>query len=815
MKLVSISIHEFRGLRDLTLDFRGKSFVVYGPNGSGKSGVVDAIEFALTGDISRLSGHGTSGVTLAQHGPHVERRNDPGAAVVTLGVESPAGDRFSLSRSIRRPKNPVLDPDQPQNRKAAEALAQHPELVLSRREIIKYVLAQPTERSTAVQALLRLDRVSQIRSALVTANNQLQATMSHALQEVVNCRNAFTRQLGIATANATDVLAVVNLQRVLLGLEPVSALTTISALDAGIQGADQSPSFNKKGALRDLDALIGTLQITLEQRQSEVSRLLAELAAIEQEPGLLPLMKRQTFIAQGLEFVDSPGCPLCDLEWPSVEALKAHLADKLAASKRASEAQARLMQRANEVGRLARSLQSLVPAVVTLAASEGATALVSVLSEFTADLPIFATTLETVPGVIREKQRLTTNWVAAPANLLAGLTELRARVEAKPDQSATTNAHTFLVNSQMRYADYRRARQRQREAERVANLATVTSERYARVTTEVLNGVYDAVEGDFSSFYRQVNADDEASFKAEFDQQGGKLGLSVDFYGRGMFPPVAYHSEGHQDSMGVCLYLALMRRLFGDDFSFAVLDDVVMSIDRGHRREFCGLLQKEFPNTQFIITTHDPIWARQIQAAGVVSKQAMVQFHGWSVTTGPAVEPEEGIWDRIAGDLGKDDVNGAGFRLRRYLEGVCAEIADEIAAPIPYRADDRYELGDLFNAVVGRHADLLGKASAAANSWNDEAAMTRIDALKRTRGECLKAFIGEQWVVNTAVHFNEWASLSPGDFQRVVTAGRGLLDTFRCCAPGCESWLHLTSRVEPEALRCRCGGVTFNLRKKS
>src|SRR2546429_4550729 len=27
-----------------------------------------------------------------------------------------------------------------------------------------------------------------------------------------------------------------------------------------------------------------------------------------------------------------------------------------------------------------------------------------------------------------------------------------------------------------------------------------------------------------------------------------------------LFPPGAYHSEGHQDSMGVCRYLALMKR---------------------------------------------------------------------------------------------------------------------------------------------------------------------------------------------------------------------------------------------------------------
>jgi len=57
----------------------------------------------------------------------------------------------------------------------------------------------------------------------------------------------------------------------------------------------------------------------------------------------------------------------------------------------------------------------------------------------------------------------------------------------------------------------------------------------------------------------------------------------VNFYDRGLFPPAAFHSEGHQDGMGVCLYLALMKRLFGKRITFALLDDVVMSVDAGHR----------------------------------------------------------------------------------------------------------------------------------------------------------------------------------------------------------------------------------------
>jgi chromosome segregation ATPase len=57
--------------------------------------------------------------------------------------------------------------------------------------------------------------------------------------------------------------------------------------------------------------------------------------------------------------------------------------------------------------------------------------------------------------------------------------------------------------------------------------------------------------------------------------------------------------------MGVCLCLALMNHLLGENFTFAVLDDVLMSVDRGHRREVCSLLKTHFPHTQFIVTTHD------------------------------------------------------------------------------------------------------------------------------------------------------------------------------------------------------------------
>jgi DNA repair exonuclease SbcCD ATPase subunit len=89
IQIESIHIQEIRGIRDLTLTMNRGSFVVSGPNGSGKSGVVDAIQFALTGEIGRLKGSGTGDLTLTDHGPHVEKRNDPEAASVRLDVYIP------------------------------------------------------------------------------------------------------------------------------------------------------------------------------------------------------------------------------------------------------------------------------------------------------------------------------------------------------------------------------------------------------------------------------------------------------------------------------------------------------------------------------------------------------------------------------------------------------------------------------------------------------------------------------------------------------------------------------------------------------
>lgn len=90
IKIETAHIEEVRGIRKLDIDFGQATYAISGPNGSGKSGVIDAIEFCLTGQIGRLMGPGTKSLTIADHGPHVDKSKFPDAAFVTLKIFIPS-----------------------------------------------------------------------------------------------------------------------------------------------------------------------------------------------------------------------------------------------------------------------------------------------------------------------------------------------------------------------------------------------------------------------------------------------------------------------------------------------------------------------------------------------------------------------------------------------------------------------------------------------------------------------------------------------------------------------------------------------------
>jgi hypothetical protein len=193
-----------------------------------------------------------------------------------------------------------------------------------------------------------------------------------------------------------------------------------------------------------------------------------------------------------------------------------------------------------------------------------------------------------------------------------------------------------------------------------------------------------------------------------------------------------------------------------------------------------------------------------------------ISFGGWSVESGPNVWVEGDVWKKIEDQLVKNDVPGAASTLRRYLEFTTTIIAANLRAPVDFQSDGQYDLGDLLTPALAQYRKVLASAKEAATSWGQADAVKAIeDADKDFKSKVAQSQV-EQWMINKAVHYNEWHNLQKADFESVVAAFKTLLGAMRCPEAACMEYIRIVPRKGPkEALRCDCGKINFNLKKKS
>lgn len=816
IRVDSITIKEFRGIRDLTLDFAGKNYAICGPNGTGKSGVVDALEFALTGNVSRLSGEGRGDISIKQHAPHVDMRNNPGKASVSVKVTIPSLSRTAtIERSPKTPADAHVTPREAAVLDVFRQVEKHPEIVLSRRELIRYVLATPGKRDEEVRALLHLDQVEQVRAGLQKIANSLDRQLTPLNVTVTQALDNLLRALGISELTKEKALAAANAQRAIFGLPALADLADTTSLKDGMAtpGLARPQRIPKTQALVDIqairDALAEIASVPTAERVAEVKADLVDLAA---DPAVLADVTRETFYVSGMTLIEAGACPFCDTAWDP-EGLKRHVRAKIDQMKATSRKREAAEKKLAPLIAVLQGVQATIDTVV----SYGQIATPPLDMQATRDYSATCRTVaEKLTALLPLADTITAlgNVPIIPQAVLSAIGELEKVVTTLPEPTKQDAVREWLTLAQERLEVWREAVRKQKVAEEQAQRSRQVSDIYAATSDAVLVGIYADVATDFEHIYRLVNRDDEDKFEAKLVPSMGKLGFDVDFYGRGFFPPGAYHSEGHQDSMGLCLYLALMRHLQGADFTFAVLDDVLMSVDTGHRREVCALLKKEFPSTQFIMTTHDPIWLRHLRTQGVIVGRSAMHFRNWSVDHGPTRWDDRDVWTEIDDHLKENDVRAAAALLRHYLEYTSAELCHRLRAPVEFRGDAQYQLGELLPAAIRHMRQLHTRANEAANSWNQREVIEQLATLKSKFAILAETSNAEQWQVNAAVHFNSWDNLGKQDFEPVVRAFRDLLGGFTCS--DCGEYIRvLPDRETPQLVQCECGKTNMNLRKKS
>ena len=816
MKILDLEIENIRGIRNkIHLTPNCENLVIYGPNGTGKSAVVDAIEFLFTGDMSRLAGRGTRGISVKSHGPHIDTKAKDAlvrASVKFDGIAEP----FLLERKMSEPKELICPDIEDEIFHQSLDIAKKGQHVLSRSEILKYVAAEAGKRAEEIQIILNLTKVEEIRKTLGTIKRDADRAVQTDKGKYETSVASLKTTSCIEEFSENALLRKVNECRATLKGQAAKALDT-DKLKEGIspQVKDEKERVNREA----LERALAVANKLIQEKGSDIFDKEKELRGIVKKLKDDEKLKRdlasKRLLNLGISLIDESGsCPICLTGWKPGE-LEKFLKERVSKAKEAEEVEKNIHKFATEIDTEVSILKGHITNIADASGKLKQETIKKDLEEWSQKLTTWSENLkEAVEDYTTDEVDDEIKVFMADKKWGEHLKQLEKTAEGleklTPEQEAwdTLTALTAVLK---RYFDEKKEYQ---GSIKFAERATAASKTYTETKDRFLENLYNSVNEDFTTYYKFLHGADEDGFYAELKPEGAQLDFKVDFYGRGTYHPRALHSEGHQDSMGLCLYLALNKKISEGKVKLVILDDVVMSIDSDHRRNVCKLLKELFTDQQFIITTHNRTWARQLNTDGVIKSKNMVEFRGWSVDAGPIYAENGEVWDDIREKLENNDVASAAHQLREHAEFFYDSVCSSLLAEVRYKGDDRQDLGDFLKGAKKAYKEYLRLAKNAANSWGKQEGVEEYKKIESQANEIIQRTQMEQWGINENVHYSRWADFTKDDFLPIVEAFQDFEGVFRCSKCGGIISLNLKG-MTPSNVKCPCGNVLWNLESKN
>ena len=243
-------------------------------------------------------------------------------------------------------------------------------------------------------------------------------------------------------------------------------------------------------------------------------------------------------------------------------------------------------------------------------------------------------------------------------------------------------------------------------------ISKITLETFKDSKEKFINKIINDIKEDIKLFYEYIHGDDEITSP---DIQLTDTNF-VDVYLRSFgedVDPRSYASEGHLDSLGLCIFLAFNKEF--NEIPFIILDDVISTVDLSHKERIGRLLIEELSDYQLLITTHNSLWANQLKRISNVAKRRAVIYEiiSWNLEEGPILSIPLSSEEKIKKYLDpKDyDLNAAGNTARRYLEYILKEICKANNVDLPLR--EPLDLNIYFQKAKNKTLKIVKKTSVA------------------------------------------------------------------------------------------------------
>lgn len=687
--LSNLSVQYFRGIADQqNIDFnkKGKVVILYGENGTGKSSFVNALEYLFKGKLEFLKSRS------------IDKKQKP---EFHCGIDEDweikltfNGNRYALRNGTG------LDTDKNLKKiiKNDKSFFENTSFILNRKKLLEFIDAGEGERFNSISKLCGFDDVEPIQKTFNQTEKHYKESLNQENKKLTHVENEILSILDINNSDEINIKINENLSK--LDKELIDENTDLRDY---LENFDITSEIHLiKRNINEFNNVYSSLEI------NHLEEILDEILHDYSQTGMESfsfIKQSKDLLNQSLAFINSNNqdtCPICEHELNeeilnSISERISSFDDKLKSLNQRENEITRFKQKIakniNVFNRIISILRNINNLDEEIRYIEKCKTDFSNLSNDITDLVNFKLS----PMDLKGKYDL---------NIDEKFEELNEKINNLCEKENDDN-YSKLKNIKKcieKLIEYNEIKEKIPTINSKYELSSNLKQQFNESKENYINNLIDEVEKDVDRFYNFIHEDDEISSVDMTLNGASKLRFYINSFGQHA-DPRSFSSEGHLDSLGICIFLALMKK--HNPLNFIVLDDVITSVDLTHKDKIARLITSEFKHYKILITTHNPLWAEQLQriCEGYGRNYEILQITNWQLGIGPNIKNHDNNSEKIMKYLDDYEYNAAANTSRRFLEYLLSTFCENHSVNLKIK--EKYTAGDLKSPVEIKSKEIV------------------------------------------------------------------------------------------------------------
>lgn len=726
LKIKSLKINFVRGIKELELDLNGKSLLLYGENGTGKSSIVDALEFFFSGEITHISK--IKSLSIKKHLPHIHASYENVQVSIDF-IPSSVYITRKISKQMEIPNH---------LKKYFDELC-YGRFILRRYQILEFIYSQPAERFEAISQIIGIDHINNIESILQKICDQIKIQIEAKENTMRYILDSFSTLFGIHIKNRYEIIEILNTILIEQGFPQLSSIDEVdNYLDVLLKNGTELSQNKTSKIFSSLQQILLQMEhITMEKDSDKITILKEknDRSIVERKNINLDLIE---FLKLGKQQVENlttnteyPSaqslqqkqiiCPLCQ-SYVDKEKVTNQVTEKLEKMSSISE-KIEIIKKL--VAYLSNSFDNISSLLETL--SEDLKNKTEGLEDFTYESQSLCTLVKNIAelktdinDLVAKSGKFNEEKFYTISNQLKNIKkQIEKKIDAIlekneiPQKQKLINTFSIMKQVKTKYIEIIQVDDELSQLKQSYNISKIIYQTYSKVKKQKIQQIYDDIQQDIEKFYSFIHRGEKCNdirLLIDVEKKGSTEIKISSFVKDSYVDPRAFQSEGHLDSLGLCIFLAFVKK-FNTSIELIILDDVVTTIDSQHRMRICELIYENFKDKQIIITTHDNIWFEQLESYqnkyNIRNKFLNLKIDSWTVDEGPKLSIYSARDERIKNKIQNNEKNSVGNEIRQYFESVLKDICQNLYAEVPFRLDGKYMIDELFNSSKKRINKLI------------------------------------------------------------------------------------------------------------